>query len=407
MSLEEIFIARQPIFNRKEKLWGYELLFRSGKKLNQAGAIDDEVATGQVLVDGFKLAFKEGLNLKYLINFSEKSLLEEHYNLLPSQHVVLEILERVNPTPKLVDCCKKIKKQGYVLAVDDYVGQEEFKNLIAIADIVKVDILELYEWELEEIVTNLKKYKVKLLAEKVETREKFLTCLELGFDYFQGFFFSKPEILEGKKLSSSEVSKLKILKEISKPEISFKGLSEIIKQDINLTYRLIKYINSPYFGFKEKISSLQRALTCLGEKKIKQWLRVVLLADLSTEDRGKEVVFLSAFRGRFLQLLAEKVFGEESGEKFFLLGLLSYLDVLLQKSLSEIVEELFLDEDIKKGLLDPEHPYHQWLVLASYLEKGEWRKVGKQLTFLKIDPTYASECLNAAYLWVNNLLKSE
>ncbi len=134
---------------------------------------------------------------------------------------------------------------------------------------------------------------------------------------FQGFFFSKPEILEGKKLSSSEVSKLKILKEISKPEISFKGLSEIIKQDINLTYRLIKYINSPYFGFKEKISSLQRALTCLGEKKIKQWLRVVLLADLSTEDRGKEVVFLSAFRGRFLQLLAEKVFGEESGEKFF------------------------------------------------------------------------------------------
>lgn len=407
MSLKEVFVARQPVFDKKENIWGYELLFRTGSKLNEAGKIDDEVATSQVILDGFNLAFESNSNYKYLINFSETSLKEELFKLLPAEHLVVEVLERVNPTAEVFEVCEGIKKQGYLLALDDYIGQEGFEDLVSLADIVKVDVLELYDWELEDLVGKLRKHKnIKLLAEKVEDREKFLFCQQLGFDYFQGFFFSKPQILEGKKLSASELSKLRILKEISKKEVDFKSLSEIIKQDVNLTYRLLKYINSPYFGFIQKTSSIERGLTCLEEQKIKQWLRVIVLADFTAGDAGRELLFLSAFRAKFLQLLASKIFDEEAGEKFFLIGLLSCLDVLLHKPLPEILKELALAEEIVAGLLQKEHPYHKWLLLALALEKGNWQEAALRLKELKIEPELSATCLHEAYEWIKNLLQS-
>ncbi|WP_456324728.1 EAL and HDOD domain-containing protein [Desulfonauticus submarinus] len=403
--LESIFIARQPIFNDKEKILGYEVLFRSCKGLNKAGVIDDEQATSRVIIDGLNLVYQAEKSYKYFINFSEKLLLDKVFELLPKENTVIEILENVTPGPKILEVCNQIKANGYLLAIDDYVGQIEFFPLIKIADIVKVDILALSPTKVKDIVIDLKKQSKILLAEKVETEEQLKFCLNLGFNYFQGFFFSKPEILEGHKLSSSQLSKLDILKELSHSKISFRRLEEIIRKDVAITYRLLKYINSPYFGLRQKVESISRALAYLGEDKLKKWLRVAILADFSADDKKREVVFFSAFRGRFLQLLAKELeLGKDKEEKFFLLGLLSYLDVLLGRSLKAILEELPLEDDIVDGLLLLTHPYHIWLDLAEAVERGYWVKIRKVLKILKIEPSLSASVANQAYEWAKSLM---
>ena len=211
--------------------------------------------------------------------------------------------------------------------------------------------------------------------------------------------------MSGKKLSVEELTKLQLLKELSKKDFEFSRVNDILQRDVSLTYRLLKYINSAAFGLDQKIESIKRAMILLGREQLLQWLRVVILSDMDNTSRGREVTLLSAQRGRFLQLLALKGQCRLDFDAMFLLGFFSLLDVLLKQPLDELLPELPLEEEIKKGLIDKGHPCHRWLDLARYQERGDWDRVAELIEILNLDPAETALCFTKASLWAQEILR--
>jgi EAL and modified HD-GYP domain-containing signal transduction protein len=404
-------VARQPIFNREREIWGYELLFRHCREVNKANIIDGDIidgdmATLKIIADGFVLA-STGMpsHLKCLINFPQKLLLDDSALALPPNRCVIEVLEVVEPVPEIIEACKRLKEAGYLLALDDFVGQPGYESLLKLADIVKVDVLQLSRDEFIKLARRLKRYSCKMLAEKVEGHRMFELAKHLGFDLFQGFFFSRPEIVSGKKLSAEELTRLQLLKELSSSDFDFARMQAIVEKDVSLTYRLLKYINSASFGLDQKIKSIGRAMVLLGRERLLQWLRVVVMSDMDSTPGGREVMLLSAQRGKFLQLLALKGKTRLDPDGMFLLGFLSLLDVLLKQPLEELLSDLPLDEEIKKGILDKKHPCHRWLELARCQERGDWVQVTKLIDVLKLDFSETTLCFARALKWALEILR--
>ncbi len=300
---EAIFVARQPIFRPNETVWGYELLFRSDET-NIANVTDETQATSSVIADGLSMAM-EGLSegTRILINFPEDMLLNDVGFALPKETCVIEILEHVTPNKDTLAAVKRLKDAGYTIAVDDFFGQPELKPFVDLADIVKIDILELDSNPklVSHVIAGLPMDSVTLLAEKVENNIIFNGLKNMGFSLFQGFFFSKPEIIPGKKLSSSELSKLQLLGELSNPECSPKRLAEILQSDPSLSYRLFRYINSVGFSLHQKVTSLKRAIDMMGMLQTKQWIRSAVLADLNPAPKAGELAYMSVQRAKFLE----------------------------------------------------------------------------------------------------------
>ena len=372
---DRIFVARQPIFNQDMKVWGYELLFRHGET-QTASFPDGDQATTQVIADGFSLAAR-GMRkgTRALVNFPRNVLVGRAPYVLPPERSVVEILETVQPEADVMDACRELKKNGYTLALDDFVGQPGFEPLCEIADIIKVDILHRTPAEVMDIVKGLRGYKALLLAEKVENLDMFTVCRKLGFRYFQGYFFSKPEVIPGRKLSSSQATKIKILKELNSEETEHDRLVDIIQTDLSISYRLLRYINSARFGLRGKIESIQRAVSMLGRQNLRQWLQVIILSDMNSTDKAQELVRISVRRGRFLQLLAADwptPFGPDS---MFLLGFFSVLDAILDQVMDQLLDEVSLDSGIKAVLVDPAHPESVWLDLLDELDRGNWSRL--------------------------------
>jgi EAL and modified HD-GYP domain-containing signal transduction protein len=299
---------------------------------------------------------------------------------LPPEHSVVEILETVQPEAEVMEACRKLKKSGYTLALDDFVGQPGFEPLCEIADIIKVDILHRTPTEVMDIVKGLRGYKALLLAEKVENLDMFTVCRKLGFTYFQGYFFSKPEIIPGRKLSSSQATKIKILKELNSEDTERDRLVDIIQTDLSISYRLLRYINSARFGLRGKIESIQRAVNMLGRQNLRQWLQVIILSDMNSTDKAQELVRISVRRGRFLQLMATDwptPFGPDS---MFLLGFFSVLDAILDQYMDQLLEEISLDPELKAVLIDPAHPEAVWLEFLNELDRGDWHRLEAKAT---------------------------
>jgi len=400
-TLDIVFIARQAIFDRKNKIYGYELLFRSNAIENKTSN-PAEMETSQVIADGFPLIVQD-TRYKYFINFTSQGLLAKDFFSLPANGVVLEILEDIKPSEQILDVCLEAKNAGYLLALDDYIGEPERVPFLELVDFIKIDVLELKPKELVSLIRDLKilkNQKLYLIAEKVEVKEQLEFCKKLGFDFFQGFFFNKPQIIKGKKISVLETTKLEILQKLSDYEFDFKEIEQIIERDVNLAYKLMRYINSPFWGFRQKVSNIGRALVLLGEIQVKHWLQVTIMSDLATEDRKKELVYLAAFRGKFLQLLGKELgFERERQNDLFLIGSFSYLDALLDQPLEEILEHLALSSDIKAALLDKNHPDHKWIELVSRVEKGAWGQAEKFFKQTNISIKTVSQCINQAHQW--------
>ncbi|MDY7001642.1 MAG: HDOD domain-containing protein, partial [Thermodesulfobacteriota bacterium] len=338
---EDVFVARQPIFDRRQHVWGYELLFRASGSALTARVADSDMATVQVIADGFVLAHS-GMDpgQRVLINFPENLLLQDAAFALPREICVIEILENVDPRPEVLDALGRLKRAGYTLAMDDYAGEPELEPFLGLVDVIKVDILKLGadKKKIAEVAKALKKHKSLLLAEKVEDLDIFGSVKALGFALFQGFFFSKPEIIPGKKISAGEIAKLRLLQELGNPDFEVQRLSEIIHADLSLSYRLFQYINSVGMGVRHKVESVSRAVTLVGQRQLSQWLRAVIMADLSPSKKAEELAFMSVHRARFLELLAGDTKAcRQPTETMFLLGLFSLLDAMLGQSMGEIV----------------------------------------------------------------------
>ena len=403
---EAIFVARQPIFDRDHRIWGYELLFRHSGEASTAMVTNQDMATSKVIADGFSLAMA-GVDeeLRALINFPARLLLDDTALALPKSRVVVEILESVQPTKGILASCRRLKDAGYLLALDDFVGQPGCEPLIELADIVKVEVLDMSPKELARVTALVKGHGRRLLAEKVEDKDMLGMARNFGYELFQGYYFSRPEIVPGRKIPAAMVAKVQLLRTLSKRDIEFRELAEIIGHDVSLSYRLLKFVNSSAFCFRSKIQSISQAVTLLGLDPFRQWAMVVVMSDMDLSPKGAELTYLSLHRARFLHQLAGKANkASYPQETMFLLGLFSKLDALLGQDMAEALANMDLDEEIAAALCGKANPAQRCLELLHCVETGQWENVDAVLLEKGLDPsTCAVEYLRAS-TWAKDIL---
>jgi len=405
-SYESVFVARQPIFTPELLVWGYELLFRHSAQGPADADIDGDLATARVIADGYALVH-EGMHSsrKLLINFPTRSLVDDTARALPVDRVVIEILETVEPEPAIIDACRGLKAAGYLLALDDFVGQPGFEALLALADIVKVDVLGMTPARIEEIFAALQPYGCQLLAEKVEDRAVFEQTRELGFAFFQGYFFSKPELVPGRKISTSQLARLRLLRAVSDDHLDVAGLARLVASDPGLSHRLLRYLNSAAFGHRGPLRSIGQAALCLGRVALVQWLRVVLVSDLSTKPGSQEAAVLATQRARFLHRLAgESPRRTESADSLFMLGLLSLVDTMLGLPMEDVCNDLPLHPRHRAALCGEPSEAKVWLDLARALERAEWSGALTMLHELGVAPGTAARLYAEAQVWASAAL---
>ena len=366
----DVFVARQPIFNRNKKLYAYELLFRTGMS-NKFPDIDEDIATTSLLSSSF---FTVGIDKVAagkiaFINFTEELIAKGTPQLFSSAKMMVEILENVAPSAEIIASCKVLKKEGYEIALDDFVYAKKYDELLHLSDIIKIDFRLTSEEKIVEMVHSLKKYNCKLLAEKVETYEEFGKAMELGFDYFQGYFFSKPEILQNKDLSASQVTLIRLISQINGAEFDVSSLGKLISQDVSITYKLLAYINSAYFGRLQPISSITQAISYLGEKGFKLFASLIITSKLA-KDKPDALVKMATIRARFLELVGNELKIDSS--QMFLLGLFSLIDAMLDRNMEEILKQLPLSDKIIAALADRAGELFIYIRLIETYETGNW-----------------------------------
>ena len=347
--MADIIIGRQQIFDQQLNIYAYELLFRGNDfDLNCKNSATQ--ATNQVITDTI---LELGINTivgshKAFINFTTQNILDKTPLFLPKDRIVIEVLENVEIDSRIIANLKELSKRGYIIALDDVVCSDDWMPLVEFANIIKLDILEMGESKTRELIKKLKPYNVQLLAEKVETYAEYQYLLELGCDYFQGFFFNKPNIVSGKRLSVNQTAAIQLLNTVNNPDVEFEDLSKIISLDIGLSYKLLHYINSAFFALPNKVSSINHAISYLGLKEVKRWINILTLASLS--NKPEAVMQNALIRGKMCEELAS-LSGNKS-DNFFLIGILSNLDSLLDIPLDEALSHLPLADDIIAAILD-------------------------------------------------------
>ncbi len=380
----DTFVARQPIFDRNQKVYGYELLFRSGVE-NIFIHPDPEQATSKVISDSFFLLGISRLTggKRAFINITKDILLGEYLYLIPKELIVVEILENVDVNSQVIQACEKLKRAGYLIALDDFVYEDSYKPLLKLADFVKVDFLSTNGDKRKALVENFSAYGPRFLAEKLETPLSFREAKILGYQYFQGYFFNKPEIIRGKDISGSKLHYLLMLQEINRPELNFKKLGEIIKKEVSLSYKLLRYINSAYFGLPNKISSILQALVLLGEREIRKWCSLIAIAQMGL-DKPEELILQAIIRARYCELIAQRLGKNERKDDFFLMGMFSLIDAILDRPMSEILRDIPIVDEIKEALLGEENDLSKVLRTIILYEKGDWMELTENISGLKL-----------------------
>jgi c-di-GMP-related signal transduction protein len=368
------FLARQPIFNRHQRVIGYELLFRSGPENFFAGPEDHSRASSIVMVESFLMP--QALSLtsgkKAFINVTRETLLDESIYLFPPEIAVVELLEIIRPDEEVLRACRKLKERGYTIALDDYIDDDCMAPLLELADIVKVDFVSVLGDERRKLAEKLARPGLSLLAEKVETVEDFEAAKLMGYTYFQGYFFARPSMLTRTEPPSEAASYFRLIKEIHQPELDYLRIEKVLRGDPTLSYKLLRYINAVAFGARCEITSIIYALSVLGEALIRKWVTVVALVGMSGEGR-LEAVRSSVIRGTMCEAVARSSGLLGQAESAYFLGLFSMIDALLERPMEVILDELPLAFEIKAALMGQQNQL--WAVLQYVIayEQGEWK----------------------------------
>lgn len=356
----DVYVARQPIFDRNMDVYGYELLYRRSKK-NIYEGIDDNQATASVIHNAFLSMHFEELTgrTKAFINFSNDMLIGEIPLLLPNESVVVEVLETVEINDELIAACQKLRDEGYIIALDDFHFHPSFIPLLELAHIVKLEFPKV-NMDLQKALIEKYKHKIKFLAEKIETREEYQLALDMGYDYFQGYFFSKPVVIHSKDIKSLNVNHIQILAELENKEINFEKLDSIIQGDIGLSYKLLKLANSALLGTSTKITSIKQALVRIGTKEIRKWIYLLILQTTETVE-NRELLRTCLIRGRFMEQLAIEIGQYEQKTSYFLTGAFSEIDNILNRDMDEVLDELALSTEVKDALLGEDNTIKEML----------------------------------------------
>jgi len=379
------FLARQPIFNSQRVVYGYELLYRAGPE-NSFNGTDADAASASTF-DSVLLFGVEHLipGCRAFVNCTRNSLVREFTTILPRDRVVIEILETVQIDAEVVDACRRLKSNGYLLALDDFQDSPAWAPLVDLADFIKVDLTLSSPEEQLRMAREFLPRKIRLLAEKVETHEDFRRCRTEGFTYFQGYFFSRPEMLSRRDIPANKLNYLRVLQAAHETPIDTKRVCDSIKSEASLSFRLLRYLNSPLFPLAAEVSSIPHAVSLLGEAGTRKWVSVVTLACMG-DDKPRELVMLPLIRARFCELLAAAAPRPGSASDLFLLGLLSAMDAVLDMNLADVLKEIKLREEIREALLGERNSLREIFDLALLYERGCWDPVARAAQSLSIDP---------------------
>ena len=370
------FIGRQPIFDGQEKVYGYELLYRSGLE-NHYTAKDSDAAAREV-VDNYLTAGTRTLTAgrRAFINCTREFLVSEYATLLPRATVVIEILESVEPDDVVLAACRKLKQLGYVIALDDFVYSEKFQPFVDLADIIKVDFQLSAPRECEQMAEKFGPMGIQMLAEKVETRAQFSQARDTGYVYFQGYFFCKPQIVPSRHIPAFKMHYLRILQAVSKEDLDVDEIVSIINHEVSLCYKLLKLVNSALFGFRCEINSTRHAIALLGANEVKKWAAVAAVLGLAGNEPS-ELILTSLARARTCELLASKLGSRSQAQNMFLLGVFSLMDALLGRPMREIVSEVALPQMVRAALLGEANRFREVLDLVTFHEAGLWSEVNE------------------------------
>lgn len=371
--MQDIFVGRQAIYDSKLDVVAWELLFRSGQE-NVAKFDDPDSATSQVLLNTLVEIGLDNVvgDRPAFVNFTRGLLIGENTIPFEKNRIVVEVLEDIEEEEDVLNALRVLSQTGYQIALDDFVAENGKRELLQIADIIKIDVLALGQAAIADVVNNLRRYEVKLLAEKVETIEQFDLCKDLGFNLFQGYFLSRPKIVKGQRLSSNRLAVLQLLSQLQDPEATYDDLEKIICQDVALSFKLLRYVNSSAVGLRCKVDSIQHALSLLGRQRIQILATLITVAGL---DQNPQALINSALvRGKMCELLAESL-NRHDAPAFFTMGLFSTLDVLLKQPMNEILKSLPLSDQVKDAILDREGAMGAVLNCSMAYEHGEWGEV--------------------------------
>lgn len=399
----KIFVARQPIFDQNKNIYGYELLFRHGLENFFDETLDRDMASSKVLMDSFMIFDLKELTRgkRAFLNFTERVLLSDLALAFSTDSIVVELLENIPPDREIVDVCRKLKAKGYTLALDDFEYDPMYIPLIDQADIIKVDYLATLGEERRRIIELSGRPELKFLAEKVETIEDFNEGMEMGYHYFQGYYFSKPVIVSGKDVPSYKLNLMQILKELQQPRIDIGRLEKIIQRDVSLSYKLLRFINSAAFGLVRDIRSIRHALNLLGLVEFRKWMSMVLLSQLGS-DKPDELMINSLIRAKFSELIAESTGQKSKKSDYFLMGLFSLIDAFLDRPMTDILVELPIPAEVKDAILEQTGVMGDVLRMITHYEQSKWDTVAQVCQSLNIQEQEVLTHYFTSIKWAND-----
>jgi len=374
--LREKFIARQPIFDLRLRVFAYELLFRGGP---QNAFQPYANASASVIADSitlFDLQLLTG-HARAFVNLDELALRLGAARLLPPNRIVVEILETVQPTPEILSICRGLREAGYFFALDDFVDAPHSRPFIELAHFLKVDFQLLDPDARKSLASKYRSPNISLLAEKVETQRDLDEARSLGFTYFQGYFFCKPSMIETRDIPGNKLIQLQLLNAVAASELDFNRIEGLLKLEPSLLYRLLRYLNSPVLGPRGEVHSIRQALTLLGEREFRRWLSVFAVIALSS-GKPPELIRTALTRAYFCEEIAQLVGLQNQSPSLFLMGLLSVADALLDKPMSEVLLQLPVSQDIKAALCGGQNSFRDVYELLLALERAEWDELGER-----------------------------
>lgn len=400
-----IFVARQPIFDRTSQTVGYEILYRRTAD-NRYDATDHDAASATSIeqsLTAFGFDFLVG-ERRAFVNLTREALVREYFKLLPRERTVIELLETIEPDAEVIAAVRRARAEGYTIALDDYAGRPQSEPLLPLVDVIKVDLRLWPAGYAPEAAARLRAGGRRLLAEKVETREENQRVLAAGYDLVQGFYYCKPQMLETRDLAPSKLSQLRFLTEVTRDDASFEKLEQVFREDVGLTMRLLRYLNSASFGWRHEVGSLQHALALMGLSPLRKWAIMMGVLALS-EGEAPELAVTALSRARFAERLGPAAGLKQQELDLFLGGMLSVVDVMVGRPIQEVLAQLAVPPDVKAALIEGHSPLTPVLDLVTTYERGDWGAVDSARQKLGLDGKVLDDAYVGALQWAEATTK--
>lgn len=398
------YVARQPIYGLGRKIEGYELLYRSAESpFRFTGDVDGDEATQMLISDSITAFGMDHLTggRKAYVNFTRSLLLGDFAMLLNPRDFVIEILEDTLVDQELLDCLMEKKEKGYCFALDDYIGDASFDPVLPLVDIVKVDFMDCSPEKRRAIANDMLEKGKILLAEKVETEEEYQEAMQQGYTLFQGYYFDKPMLFSAQLATVQHSTSMQLMKESSKPDMLFENLAEIIRMDINLSYRLLQHANTMHFYRGGEVNSIQSALVMMGMNEVRRWIALIFVRETYQDNQENSKTAL--VRGLFCERLAIACGRKQDKEDAFMCGMFSMLDVIMEKDMTDLLNSLAISERVRAVLLGEEGALRDILNFVKYYERGYWEEVQDYITRYHLNDERVTQAYVACLQYADRL----